>query len=59
MGIETSDQMVNFLGSQYLHYGEIKTLEQQLADIEKVTFDQVCEAAKMLNKENLYLYWIQ
>ncbi len=59
MGIETSDQMVNFLGSQYLHYGKIETLEQKLDNIKAVTLEQVCEVAEMLKQENLYLYYLK
>lgn len=59
MGIETSNQMVNFLGHQYLHYGEIETLEQKLENIRNVSLEQVCEVAQLLQEDQLYLYYLK
>lgn len=59
MGIETSDSMADFVGEQYLHYWEIETLDQKLAYIQSVEFEEVREVTKMLDRDQLYLYWIQ
>jgi len=59
MGIETSDEMADFLGGQYLEYQRIDTLEDMLSKYESVSFDEVLETAKLLEREHLYLYHIQ
>jgi predicted Zn-dependent peptidase len=59
MGIESSDDMANFLGGQYLEYGTIETLEEILANINAVRFEEVLAICKMLEKEQLYLYYVK
>ena len=59
MWIETSDDMASFLWSQYLLYGEIKTLDDVLSEYKKVTLADVQAIAKTLTKDNSKLYWIQ
>jgi predicted Zn-dependent peptidase len=59
MGIETSDDMASFLGSQYLLYGKIETLDDVLAEYKKITLSDVQAIAKTLTKDNSKLYWIQ
>ena len=59
MGIETSDDMASFLGSQYLLYWKIETLDDVLAEYKKVTLADVQAIAKTLTKDNSKLYWIQ
>lgn len=59
MGIETSDEMASFLGSQYLLYNEVKTLDEILAKYKQVTLEEVQAIAKTLTRDNSKLYWIQ
>jgi predicted Zn-dependent peptidase len=59
MGIESSDEMSEFVGSDMLLYGETKSLEQIMADYNAVTMDQVTALLPFLAKENLYLYYIK
>jgi predicted Zn-dependent peptidase len=59
MGIESSDDMANFLGGQYLEYGTIETLEEILANINAVSLDEVRAICKMLEREQLYLYYVK
>ena len=59
MGIETSDALADFVGGQYLLYGEIQSLEEKLAAYKKVTLADLDTVKQKLAKENLYAYWIQ
>lgn len=59
MGIETSDQMADFLWHQWLFKNEIKSLDQILAEYEKVTLDQVNALWSKLAQESLWSYWIE
>ncbi len=59
MGIESSDEMSEFVGSDSLLYGTTKTLEEIMASYSKVTMDDVQKLLPLLSKENLYLYYIQ
>lgn len=59
MWIESSNEMANFLGSQYLIYNKVETLDEILEKYKSLTIDDVKNIAWMLNKENLYLYRIQ
>lgn len=54
MGIETSDQMADFLGAQQLLYWEINSLEDILANYKKVTLADIQDIAPMLHPDNLY-----
>ncbi len=54
MGIETSDQMADFLGAQKLLYNEIRTLDTILGDYKKVTLADIQAVAPMLHPEKLY-----
>lgn len=59
MWIESSNEMANFLWSQYLIYNKIETLDEILQKYKSLTINDVKDIAWMLSKENLYLYWIQ
>lgn len=59
MGIESSDEMANFLWMQYLIYGGIETIDDQLTQFSAVTKEQVKKMAGKLAQENLYLYYIK
>lgn len=59
MGIESSDEMAEFVGSDSLIYGETKTLEEIMDAYSKVTHEQVTALLPFLAKENLYLYYIK
>lgn len=59
MGIESSDDMANFLGSQYLEYGTIETLPEILSHINAVNLEEVQAICPLLQKEKLYLYYVK
>lgn len=59
MGIETPDDMADFLGSQYLLYGEIRDLNYLTEQYKNVTLDSIKKIQTKLDKDNLYSYWIQ
>lgn len=59
MGIETSDDMASFFGTQHLVYGNIETIEEQLQKFQAVTKESVKEMAKKLMQERLFLYYIR
>jgi len=59
IGIETSDQLADFVWEQYLLKWTITTLEEIVEKIKKVTIDDVKQIAKNLKKENRYTYWIE
>lgn len=59
MGIETTDEMCSFVGNQHLLYGEIKSLEDILAEYNKLTLEDIKKVATKLHKDNLYLYYIK
>jgi predicted Zn-dependent peptidase len=54
MGIETSDEMADFIGAQQLLYGKINTLEEILEKYKAVTLVDVHAVATYLNPEKLY-----
>ena len=59
MGIETTDSMANFLGSQFLHLGYIETLEERIAKINAVKLEEVLAIGEMLQQDKLYLYYVK
>jgi predicted Zn-dependent peptidase len=59
MGIESSDDMATFLGDQYLQYGFIETLDDILASINAVRVEEVIAIASLLQRKNLYLYYVK
>lgn len=59
MGIESSDDMADFLGDQYLAYGKIETLEEILAKINAVSLEEVLAMGEMLQQKKLYLYYVK
>jgi predicted Zn-dependent peptidase len=59
MGIESSDDMADFLGDQYLQYGKIETLEELLEKINAVQLDDVLKICTLLERSQLYLYYIK
>lgn len=59
MGIESSDEMANFIGSQELIYHHIETLEEILAHYKSLTLDDIKAVAKKLHQDNLYLFYIK
>ncbi|HPC34552.1 MAG TPA: hypothetical protein PLP73_02730, partial [Candidatus Absconditabacterales bacterium] len=59
MGIESSDNMADFMGSQYLLYGEIKTLDEILEIYRNMKLEDILEITDKFKKENLYQYWIE
>jgi len=59
MGIEGSDEMASFLGTQKLIYDRVDTLDEILVKYKKLTRKDVQKIARMLKKENLYMYYIK
>lgn len=59
MGIESSDEMASFIGSQYLMYKKVDTLQDVLKKYKSLTLEDVKQVAKRLSKENLYLFYIK
>ncbi len=59
LGIEWSDEMADFLGSQYLLYWDIRTLDNLIDSYQKLDIQNVKKIANMLDKENLYNFWIE
>ena len=59
MGIESSDEMAEFVGDDMLLHGTVTTLEEVLAGYQAVTKDDVHALLPFLAKENLYMYHIQ
>jgi predicted Zn-dependent peptidase len=59
MGIESSDEMASFLGSQELLYGKIETLEEVVKKYEKLTLADIQELAGMLSEDKCYLFYIK
>lgn len=58
MGIESSDELADFIGAQQLLKWEVQTLEQILDEYKKVTIEDLKHVAKKLSRENLYTYYI-
>ena len=59
MGIESSDEMASFLGSQELLYNKIETLDEVVKKYEKLTLDDIQELAGMLSEDKCYLFYIK
>jgi len=59
MWIESSDNMADFMWSQYLLYWEIKTLDEILEIYRNMKLEDVLEITDKFKKENLYQYWIE
>ncbi|HMT01246.1 MAG TPA: pitrilysin family protein [Candidatus Absconditabacterales bacterium] len=59
MGIESSDECSDFIGSQYLIENKIETLDQILESYQKVTLSDLKNICHLLNEENLFIYHIE
>ena len=59
MGIETSDQLANFVAYQQLFKNKIESLEEILEHYQKISLDQVQAVARRLVKEKVWSYWIE
>ncbi len=57
--IETSDEMVNYVLDQYLSKKEIVNLEEFVEKIKEISLQDVKQVAKLLEKENRYLYYLE
>jgi len=57
--IETSDEMVSYVLDQYLSKKEIVSLEEFVERIKQISLQDIRNIAKMLNKENRYLYYLE
>ncbi|NOZ45131.1 MAG: insulinase family protein [bacterium] len=58
MGIESSDEMAEFLGSQYILYQNIISLEETIAIYQNMKLEDVLPYSSSLKKDHLYVYWI-
>ena len=58
MWIETSDEMVSYVLDQYLSTWKIVSLEDFVAKLNKINLNNVKDVAKLLNRENRYLYYL-
>ncbi|MDR0282390.1 MAG: hypothetical protein LBI53_03635 [Candidatus Peribacteria bacterium] len=56
MGIESSDELADFLGEQYLQYQEIITLEEIVRKYEALTLEEVNGMCSLLTREHLYFF---
>lgn len=59
MGIETSDEIANFLASQWLTYGKIESLDDILENYECVQLDSVHALLEKLKEENRRIFWVE
>jgi len=59
MGIESSDELAEFLGSQYLIYNKIDDLHTELETYKHMKMDELTPLLGNLRKEKAYLYWIE
>lgn len=59
MWIETSDEMASFLGTQYLIYNRIETLDDILQKYKKLTLNDVNQISGMLDLKNCYTFHIE
>ncbi len=59
MGIESSDEMAEFIGSDFLLYNEVNNLEEIMKSYEAVTKEEIHALLPLLSKEHLYLYYIK
>lgn len=59
MGIESSDEMAEFIGSDFLLYNETNNLEDIMKSYNAVTKQEIHDLLPLLAKEHLYLYYIK
>lgn len=59
MWIETSEEIAEFLWSQYLIYNKIETLDEILEKYKKLTLNDVNQLAPMLSLDNCYTFHIE
>lgn len=59
MGIESSDEMANFVGEQFLIYNKIETLEDILKKYKALKLADIQAIATKLKRENCFLYYIK
>lgn len=58
MGIESSDELGDFLGAQQLLKGHIHSLDEILEEYKKVTLDDLKTVAQNLSRERLYTFYV-
>ena len=58
MWIETSDEMTNFILSDYLSLNKVHTLDEIEKKLKQVTLEDIEKVSKKLKKENRYLYYL-
>jgi len=58
MWIETSDEMTNFILSDYLSLNKVITLDEVIKKIDSVTLEDIKKVAWNLARKNRYLYYL-
>lgn len=58
MGIESSDELADFLGAQQLLKGKIQSLDEILENYKSVSIEDLKAVAQNLAKDRLYTYYI-
>lgn len=59
MGLETSDEVANYVAKQVLYKGSVKTMNETLTNYMAVTKEEINACAKKLAQDSLYAYWIE
>jgi predicted Zn-dependent peptidase len=59
MGLETSSDVSEWIGSDYLLYGTIETIEEIIESYRSVTLEQVQAIAQKLSWEEWYTYYME
>lgn len=59
MGIESSDSLAMFLGTQYLLYNKIRTLEDILKKYNKLSLSEINKVRENLASEKRFLYYVK
>jgi predicted Zn-dependent peptidase len=58
MGIETSDEMTNYILGDYLSLWKVETIDDYVKKINEISLDDIKQVVKFLSKENRYLYYL-
>lgn len=59
MWLETSNEVAEWIGSDYLLYGKVETIEEMIASYRAVTLEQIQAIAQKLQWEQWYTYYIE
>jgi predicted Zn-dependent peptidase len=59
IGLETSDQIAEYIGWSLLIHNKIRSIDEIVAWYKAVTLEEVNEVTKILDPKNLFTYWIE